>query len=236
MRRIFILLTVCIACLTVQPVLSDSFHDSTDPAATGGITGKVKGAELQKVVAIEQVAFKFYAGWVDRTEGSYSITGLPPGKYDIFLKFEEDVVEGLRLDVFGETEEIGKEDRDKIWDLIKVSDDFFHDKRIVRSGGTAKLQKLIVEQIRTKPTFNPDGTIAEGKMFRRIDYTIVKKTREVWQIDPDCPRFILREERDNKGKGSKVTYRFNKDLGGLRVADEMVTAPDVVLEKKENKK
>jgi len=229
-----VVLLAAAACFVALPALCDMWDDPTDPEATGGLTGKLNGGNLQKMLAVEQVAFKFYNGWVNGD--TYSVTGLPPGKYDVFLKTEEDVIEGLRLDVFGETEKLSKEDDEAIWKLVKVSDDFFHEKRIARKGGTGKLQKLVVEQIRTDTIFNPDGSIAVGKMIRRIDYTILRKTREVWQIDPKCPRFLFREECDKTGKGSKINFHFDEKLGSIRVADTMVTAPEVTLAKKEEKK
>jgi len=227
-------LTVCTAALVFMfaaTALSDVFHDRPDPDATGGINGKVVGGTLQDAIAVEQHAYKFYQG--SANGNTYTFTNLPPGKYDLILKLEEDFIEGLRLDIWGEDEELPTEDRKAIWELIKISEDFYHDKRIVRSGGTKKKQKLLVEQIRTKKIFHPDGSIAVGKMLRRIDYIVVRKTREVWQIE-SC-RNVYRKMRPKTGKGSTVNWHYNPKLGGIRVADEPVTVEVVKLEKREQK-
>jgi len=219
--------------LASATAVSDNFHDQPDPQATGGITGKVKGGEPAAAIAVEQVTQKFYQGSAG-ADGTYTFIGLPPGKYDLLLKLKEDVIDGIRLDDWGETEELPKEDIKAIEKLIQVTDDYYHDKNIVRRGGTKKLQKLVVEQIRTRKTYNPDGTVAEGKMFRRIDYTILKKTREVWQIQYN--RHMFREERPKDGPGSTVRFHYEPKLGGIRVADRPVTVEDVELEKKDAEK
>ena len=232
MRKPFIF-AVIVALLIAAPAFSlfkDKWYNDADPNATGGISGKITNGDLKECIALEQISYKVYRGAV--IGDTYTFRQLPPGKYDLLLKFTEDVVEGVRLVVFGEEDvKISKEDRDGIWELIRVSDDYFHDKKIIRAGGTDKLQKLVVEQIRTATTYNPDGSIAVGKMFRRIDYTMVHKTAQVWQIDPNSPRFMFREERDKVGHGSTVTFHYAEQLGGIRVSDLMVTAPDVDLAK-----
>ncbi len=226
-----ILCAAMLAALVVAPALSDMFHDRTDPGATGGIKGTLKGGVLEDAVAIEQVAYKFYQGRVNGS--SYRFTNLPPGKYDIVLKLEEDFIEGMRLDIWGEVEELSAIERKAIWDLIRISDDFFHDKKIVRAGGTKKKQKLIVEQIRTKTIFNPDGSIATNKMIRRVDYIVLRKTLEVWQIE-SCRNFF-RELRPKDGKGSVVQWHYEPALGGIRVADDIESVESVTLKKKKQK-
>lgn len=220
-----------VALLVAAPALSDKWYTDPEPGAPGGIQGKVIDGELADAVALEQVAFKVYHGSVDKASNSYSFSGLPPGKYDLLLKLTADVIEGFRLDDFGEVEPIPKADKDAIYELIRISDDFFHAKNIVRMGGSAKLQKLLVEQIRTKTIYNPDGTIATGRMIRRIDYTILHKTRAVWQIDPNCPRYMFRQERNLAGAGSTLTYHHNTALSEIRVGDTVVNAPEVSLKK-----
>jgi len=228
-----ILCMVALAAIFAGPGFSDKFHDRPDPNATGGINGKVAGAALQDAIAIEQSAYMFYQGRVNAAAGTYTFTNLPPGKYDLMLKLEEDVIEGLRLDIWGENEELSEEDRKAIWDLIRISDDFYHDKKIVRSGGTQKKQKLIVEQIRTKTIFHGDGSIAVGQMLRRIDYIVLRKTLLVWQIE-SC-RNIYRKMRPKTGKGSKLNWHYNSALGGIRVADDTVTVKPVKLKKPKDK-
>ena len=227
-----ILCAAALAMMVVAPALSDIFHDRPDPDATGGINGKVSGGMLQDAVAIEQHAYMFYQGSVNGD--TYTFTNLPPGKYDLVLKLEEDFIEGLRLDIWGEDEELSSEERKAIWDLIRVSEDFYHDKKIARSGGTKKKQKLLVEQIRTKTIFHGDCSIAVGKMLRRIDYIVLRKTREVWQIE-SC-RNIYRKMRSKTGKGSTVNWHYNSKLGGIRVADDPVTVEVVKLEKRKEKR
>ena len=209
---------------------NDDFYDDPVINATGGITGKVLGGELKEAVAFEQVSYKVYHTIANGN--TYSLNHLPPGKYDLLLKLKAEVIEGLRLDVFGETTKIEQKERDDIAELIRISDDFFHGKRIWRAGGTAELQKLFVEQFRTKTIYNPDGSIAVGRMIRRLDYTILHKTREVWQIDPESPRFLFREERNKSGAGADLTFFHDPSLGSIRVADVIAVAPDTAPDKK----
>jgi hypothetical protein len=230
MRR-RILCVAALAALLAASAHSDTFHDRPDPEATGGIRGKTSGAKLQEALAIEQLAKKCYQGHVNAD--SYTFNNLPPGKYDLILKFEEDVIEGMRLDIWGETEEISIKERMAIKKLIDVTDDFYHDKHIIRAGGTAKKQKLIVEQIRTETIFHPDGSVAAGQMLRRIDYIVLKKTREIWQIE--LCRNVYRKMRPKAGPGSVLRWHYNSTLGGIRVADDAAAVEEVTLEKKRRK-
>ena len=227
-----ILSVAVLAAIIIVPAHSDTFHDNPDPNATGGIHGKTSGPRLEQALAIEQLARKCYQGHV--AGDSYTFNNLPPGKYDLILKFEEDIIEGMRLDIFGETEEISLTDRKAIKKLVDVTDDFYHDKHIIRAGGTAKRQKLIVEQIRTETIVHPDGNVAYNQMLRRIDFIVLKKPREIWQID-FC-RNVYRRMRPKTGPGSVVRWHYNSVLGGIRVADEMAAVEEVKLEKKNKRK
>jgi hypothetical protein len=223
MKKLMLLFAV-LAVVALAPATSDIFHDRPDPEATGGIAGRIVGDEvrLHEVIAIEQVAYMFYQGQVG-ANNTYSFHNLPPGKYDLLLRLKDAIIEGWRLDVWGETEELPKEDYLAIKKLIEISDDFYPHKKIVRGGGTRETQKLLVEQVRTEKTLNPDGSLQHG-MLRRIDYTVVTKTREVWQIEKS--RHALRE---NPPHGSVVRWHYNPKLGGIRVGDEIVVVEDVEL-------
>ena len=201
------------------------FHNKPE-AGAGGITAKISPVgSLEEVIVVEPTDFRVYLASIDRYNGQFTIKGLPPGKYDLILKFRTNVLEGLRLDVPGGFTKIPKEDWKYIqWETWR-SDDYFNDKTIARLGGNGERVKLLVEQVRDKKTFEPDGTVLKGIMIRRFELTEMRKTGQVWQIANT--RHLYREERHMDAPGRKLKFIYSPKLGGIRVGDRMVELPPI---------
>jgi len=209
--------------LLILPCLGAKFHD-TPPGGGGGITLAVKPIEgLEEAIVVEATEYKTYAARIDRDAGTVSIRGLAPGKYDFLLKFRTKVYEGLTLDVPGGYEPLPKKAREGIEHRTWISEDYFNQKLIARMGGNRKRVKLLVEQIRDLKTFEPSGAVMKGMMIRRFDLCELRKTGQIWQIKMN--RHLFREERKMGPPGTKLDIFYVPALGGIRVGDEMVTAP-----------
>jgi hypothetical protein len=209
-----------------KPGGAGRFHDQPNPALHGGLTAVVAPIEnLEEVIVVEPTEYRVYLATIDRAKGGFTIQGLPPGKYDLVLKFRSTVVEGLSLDVPDEFEKLGEKDWMYVqWEIWR-SDDYFNDKTIARCGGNRARVKMLVDQVRDRPTFEPDGTPLTGIQIRRLELTELRKTGQVWQTKKS--RHLYREERKMDAPGRKLTFVYAPKLGGIRVADEMVELPAI---------
>jgi hypothetical protein len=152
-----------------------------------------------------------------------SLKGLPPGRYDLVLKFKDRVCEGLTLDPPDGVRPIPKASRDGIEEVTWMSEDYFNEKHLVRTAGNPGTVKLLVEQVRDKKTFDPGGTELKGIQIRRFDLCEMRRTKDIWQVKMN--RHLFREERKMGGPGTKLDFYHVAALGGARVGDEVVTLP-----------
>ena len=217
--------TLCLLtfALLAPVALGEKFHD-IPPGGPGGICLHVKPIEgLEKAIVVEPTEYKAYLATINRSEGTVSITGLPPGKYDLILKYTDKVYEGLTLDVPGGYEKLSPDSRKGIEHRTWISEDYFNEKRIVRMGGNNRCVKAFIEQIRDLKTFEPSGRVMKGMMIRRFDLCELRRTGQIWQIKMN--RHLFREERKIGTPGTRLTFFYVPALGGIRVADEVVTPP-----------
>ncbi len=217
--------TVCLLtfALLAPVALGEKFHD-IPPGGPGGICLHVKPIEgLEKAIVVEPTEYKAYLATINRSEGTVSITGLPPGKYDLILKYTDKVYEGLTLDVPGGYEKLSPDSRKGIEHRTWISEDYFNEKRIVRMGGNNRCVKAFIEQIRDLKTFEPSGRVMKGMMIRRFDLCELRRTGQIWQIKMN--RHLFREERKIGTPGTRLEFFYVPALGGIRVADEVVTPP-----------
>lgn len=224
-----------LALTLAVPCLGGKFHD-TPPGGGGGITVAVSPIErLEAAIVVEAVAYKAYLAHIDKSGGRVTIRGLPPGKYDLVLKFDSVVAEGLSLDVPGGFERLTSRDKKGIGHVTWISDDYFNKKRIARIAGNAQRVKLLVEQVRDKKTHEPDGTVLKDIQIRRFELTEMRKTGKIWTIKQT--KWLFREERKMHGPngqprpGVVLTFLYDPKLGGIRVGDEMKTLPPMALDK-----
>jgi len=220
--------------LTAVPCLAGKFHDDP-PGGGGGITVAVRPIErLEEAILVEPVEYKAYLARIDKSQGTITVSGIPPGKYDLVLKFDSVVAEGLTLDVPGGYEKLSKSDKMGIGHVTWITDDYFNLKRIARVGGNSKIVKLLVEQVRDKKTHEPDGTVLKDIQIRRLELTEMRKTGKIWTIKQT--KWLFREERKmhDGGKvrpGVVLDFLYDPGLGGIRVGDEMKTLPPIDLAK-----
>lgn len=231
MRHLIFLLALTMAV----PCVGGKFHD-TPPGGGGGITVAVSPiGRLEAAIVVEPVACKAYLATIDKSGRRVTIRGVPPGKYDLVLKFDSVVAEGLSLDVPGGFEQLRGSDKKGIGHVTWISDDYFNKKRIARVGGNAKRVKMLVEQVRDKKTHQPDGTVLKDIQIRRFEFTEMRKTGKIWTIKRT--KWLFREERkmhDQSGQprpGVVLKFLYSPRLGGIRVGDEMETLPPIVLDK-----
>jgi len=236
MRHAALMLSLILA----MPCLGGKFHDVPVPGLGGGITVAVSPIEeLEAAIVVEPTEFRAYLAQIDRSQARITIRGLPPGKYDLVLKFASVVAEGLTLDVPGGFEQLSGRDKKGIGHVTWITDDYFNLKRIARVGGNARRIKMLTEQVRDKRTFQPNGKVLADIMIRRLQLCEMRKTGKIWTIKKD--RWLFREERkmhDAEGEerpGFRLDFIYAPRLGGIRVGDEMETLPPIDLAKLRDK-
>lgn len=210
--------------LATAPTVDANIYDRPDPAMTGGVTGKVSPIDqLEAVVLFEPTDERLFQARINRAAGRFEITGLPPGRYDLLLKFRDVAVEGVSLNVPGPPGVLDSDEVEAIYDRIWKAEDYFNDKTITRLAGNPGRARAVVVQIRDRVTYRPDGTEHVNQLIRRIDVINLRKSRHVWMVRDT--RHLFREERRKDAPGAVLPLRYAPQLSEIRVADQKVEAP-----------
>jgi len=221
--------------LSLPAHAAGKFLDQPDPNQAGGVSIKVSPVkQLEEAIVVEPTTFRAYVARIDRGSGTVSVKGIPPGKYDLVLKFSTIIVEGLRLDVPGGFSKLSEEELKGIYDVIWVSDDFFNNKTIARMGGNGKRAKIFVDEVRDRHTVDPGGRSLAHVIIRRLAFIDIRKTGQIWTIKQ--VRHLSREERLKTKPGQVLKYMYVPKLGKIRVADEVVELPPIDVTKLKHEK
>lgn len=199
---------------------ADTYHTPLDRSNPGGIVGVVTPTEgLQTVIAIEPTEIKAYQAALDTETGRFELRGLPPGEYDLFIKYTGGVVEGVSLQPDPEAVSSPKERKallDEVKPLLEGMEDYFHIKYVVRLDGTPEQMRVLLMQLRTRPTLDPGGNTIPASI-RRFDFVDIIKNGKVWQISTN--RHVLRQEVPHGSRDEKLSYAHSPALGGILVGE-----------------
>ena len=190
-------------------------YTQPDASTKGGVTGKIKSPTMpiEQILAIPSDEPRFvYEGKKDGTRFSFS--GLPMGKYDLVVIYDNSFYEGLRL--HREPDTLTAEDRKKIESSITKSEPFFNTKIIHRLEGTTgrgNLCRAICTYVREKSAEDYSGAL-EG--FRRtFKIVILKDVGPGWQIVRSRDLFPLSVEKAN----ARPRHFHSETISGIRVSD-----------------
>jgi len=216
-----LLLTITFAQVAAR-AFADITYSRPDPAATGGISGVIKSSDkLQAVIALEPFELKVYRAAIDTSTKQFLFDGLPPGEYDLMVKTEGHVYEGLTLKPVEEPALRGKPLQaicDDICTEYFKTEDYFNMKQIVRLSGTKEAARLFAVQTRTMAVVDPGGTRIHAQI-RRFDFVDLVKTRQVWQITTS--RHLLRQEVPYRSKDIKIQFLHSPKLAGVLVGESV---------------
>ncbi len=202
--------------VSAQP--SSFLYTQPDEAAPGGIRGRIIAPRqpIRRILAVpsaqpEQV----YDGQItgpDRQEFSFS--GLPMGRYDLFVVYNDRFYEGLVLSRREDT--LTTEDRQQIADIIDRSERFFSVKIIHRLEG----QTGRGGAARAVTTFGREN------LRRTYKLVLLRQVGPGWQVERSrelYPREIEREPIETPHQHSEV-------LSGIRVTDSVRDLGDLRLQ------
>jgi hypothetical protein len=217
-----VMLAMTATCvMAAQNVARDVAHarhklyTQPDSSSSGGIKGKIKSpmTPIEQILAIPADEPRFvYEG--KRNGTAFSFSGLPMGKYDLVVIYDNSFYEGLRL--HRERDTLTAEDRKKIEASITKSEPFFNTKIIHRLEGTTgrgNLCRAICTYVREKSAVDYAGEL-EG--FRRtFKIVILKDVGPGWQIVRSRDLFPLSVEKVN----ARPRHFHSDSISGIRVSD-----------------
>lgn len=233
--------------------VSVNLYSKTDPSAGGGIRGTLVEApsEVLGVLAMPQKFPNISA--LDDLEGgssaknarsvntemtnqvylamlgsgnAFSFSGLPPGKYDLFVLCENCFYEGLLLNR-EEQNALKPEDVKSIKAKITESNPFFNVKnqhRVEGVSGTYGKARVIEQEVRTLPVTLQNADVLKHIQIRSIKLCLMEsvgtaKLGAHWEMKKT--REITRQEVGPPDTKGVIPGFFCKALQGIRVSSSV---------------
>lgn len=229
--------------------VSINLYSKTDPEATGGIKGSIEKApsEVLGVIAMPQ-KFPTVSSLEDidggmaaknarnvnkdmtnqvylaslGSDNTFSFTGLPPGKYDLFVLCENCFYEGLLLS--REEQTLNASDTTSIKAKITESNPFFNVKnqyRIEGQSGAYGKARVIEQEVRTLPVTLQSAEVLTHIQIRSIKLCLMEsvgtsKLGTHWEMKKT--REITRQEVGPPDTKGVIPGFFSKSLQGIRVS------------------
>jgi len=237
-----------------------NLYSKTDPDASGGIKGVIAEApsEVLGVVAMPQ-KFPNVAALEDveggqstknvrninknmtnqvylaelGSDNAFSLSGLPPGKYDLFVLCENCFYEGLLLS--REENTLTDADTQSIKAKITESNPFFNVKNQYRmEGQTGSFGKarVIEQEVRTLPVTLQNADVLTHIQIRSIKLCLMESigTKNLgvhWEVKKT--REITRQEVGPPDTKSVIPGYFSKSLQGIRVSTSIKDVGSIIL-------
>ena len=237
------MLLVCVAAslLSAKPVTSDKIKERIqlytppDNSASGGIKGRI----AYPIKPIEQILAmppdepkKCYKGLIRGDDKqSFFFGNLPMAKYNLFVIYEDEFYEGLRLS--REPDTLTAKDREGIKKIVMASDPFHNKKVIHRMEGTTgrgNYARCLTTQVRDQ---SAPGKVVAGEGFgvdmekhlgRRtykliwlkhvgVGWQVVQK-RDLYPVTVPLKELFPKHHYSKKLSRIRVTNKL-KDLGEI---------------------
>src|SRR5688572_11842321 len=151
------LLTFFLALVGAVHAQTANLYTKSDPAAQGGVTGKVD-KELTHAIALARDRTRCYKAELSEGGKAFKFSGLPTGKYDLVLIGKGDAVyEGLALGA--KAIELTDEQKKHVAIRLNKADSFFNKWKLHRAGVEEDGEKLIcfIERMRDKEILKQSG-------------------------------------------------------------------------------
>ncbi|MDD5482944.1 MAG: hypothetical protein PHP98_04760 [Kiritimatiellae bacterium] len=197
----------------------DRLYTVPDANAGGGISGRIElpARAPENVLAIPpDDPAKVYQARLG-PDRSFSFTGLPMGRYDLLVIYDDAFYEGLRL--HRGANDLTAADVKNIHEIIRKSEPFFSHKIIHRLEGSSGRG----QNARAICTFYRD-TPAETYMFEvRTGY---RRTFKLVMLANVGPGWQIARARDlhpvwTEPEKQSVRHRYHEELSNIRVTDSV---------------
>ena len=247
MKKNFQIITVAITLafvvaptlLIARPVTHKNIKERTrlytspDNSATGGIKGRIVSPSkpIEQILAMPpDEPKKVYKGLIKGDDKqSFIFANLPMAKYNLFVIYEDEFYEGLRLS--REPDTLTTKDREGITKIVMASDPFFNKKIIHRMEGTTgrgNFARCLVTQSRDQSAkgrvVKGDDTTLEKNLGRRtykliwlkhvgVGWQVVRK-RDLYPVTVPLTELNPKHNYSKKMSRIRVTNKL-KDLGEI---------------------
>jgi len=206
-------------------------YTTTDPTASGGITGTITrpAKPIVQILAMppDEPELVYEGQITGPNRQGFSFEHLPLAKYDLFVVYERDFYEGLELTY--EPDTLTEKDRQSISYIVNASDPFFNKKVIHRVAGTtgrSNVARCVVTQYRDGPgTVSADYEALKGVSRRTFKLIWLKDVGVGWQVV---------QKRDLYPVTVALalltpSHHFSKVLSRIRVTDQVKPLGDIEL-------
>ena len=210
-----------------EPPERTRLYTKSDPSCKGSIKGRISAPAkpIEQILAIASSSQeKVYMG---TTSGSarneFQFTGLPIGKYDLVVIYDDAFFDGVTLSK--EENTLTDEDRKKIEETLQKSEPFYPKKiinRVEGQTGRGNPAALICTFVREKKSdlMGPgrEDFKRTYKLFTFKDVGVGWQVVRARDLYPAWVKPVL---------AATPKYTFTKSLSGIRVTDELKDVGDV---------
>lgn len=233
--KALLLLLLVISTTALEPVGERTrLYTVPDPACPGGLKGRIVQPELpiEQILAIPAANPEYvYMGEVSGAKrDSFQFKGLPVGKYDMVVIYDNSFYEGFQL-IHGKNTLTG-EDLKKIDAMIQKSEPFFTKKIIHRlegETGTGNQARCICTFVREKGSEllleRYNGAAKRDDFRRTFKLVTLKDVGPGWQVVRARDLYPVWMDP----KHQLPAHHFSAQLTEIRVADELKDVGDLDL-------
>ncbi len=220
-----------------EPPERTRLYTTPDPACPGGFKGRITQPTkpIEQILAIPSSSQeKVYMGTITGdARNEFQFTGLPPGKYDLVVIYDDAFFDGVTL--CREENTLTAEDLKKIEETLQKSEPFYPKKiinRVEGQTGRGNQAALICTFMREKKS-DLMSEYKPGEFFRE-DF---KRTYKLFTFKDVGVGWQVVRARDLYPAWVKPIivpapkYTFTKTLSGIRVADELKDLGDLDISK-----
>jgi len=228
------LATLCAAVPSTSAQVSTGKHLYTKPdkSAKGGIKATIAQPAGRLVDAFAMPAAEPGSVYRARVTGAdragFVFTGLPVGKYDLLLVFNDAFYEGLTLSRRGS--DLSEEDHRAIETIVNKSEPYYLEKTIHRlegQAGEAGKARCICTFFRKKASIG----FVDGKTYpdhrRSLKLVLLEHVGPGWQVVKTREVHTVMVK---PGTG-ELAHKHRRQLAGIRVLDKMKDLGEINLAK-----
>jgi hypothetical protein len=201
-----------------------------DPSAGGGIRGRISAPDKPLAAAYalpaDEPRFVYKGAVAGKDKREFSFAGLPTGKYDLLLVFDDVFYEGLTL--ARKDDSLAAKDRESIEAIIAKTEPYYTTKTVHRlggQGGTSGEARCICSFFRAKESVGfIDGAVYPDHR-RSLKLVVLEEVGPGWQV---VKTREIHTAMVKPGTGL-LAHVYRHNLGGIRVIDQVKDVGDIDL-------
>ena len=201
-------------------VQSSRLYTPPDPAAGGGVKGRIARGDqpARAVFAMAVDDYRLvYKGEMAGDGREFAFRGLPVGRYDLVVLFDDAFAEGLTLT--RDENSLAAADLASIESAVRKGTPFFDTKAIHRcegTGGEAGKARGVLQEVRTRPVTLQSAAVRTDIQVRSLKLVLAENVGSPgWSVSNT--REIVRQEVGPREPRGLLNHLYDARLGGIRV-------------------